>query len=101
MIQADATRVAPRTLKSTVPLLDLRAQYAQIEDEVVQVLRELAGGVGLDAKVNATGAQCVGDSGEHQVRPRLVVHRVEGGDEVEPARLAEPGDSASSSVSPS
>jgi dTDP-4-amino-4,6-dideoxygalactose transaminase len=44
MIQADAIRVAPKTSqpKLTIPVLDLRAQYAQIEDEVVQALREVA-----------------------------------------------------------
>jgi hypothetical protein len=55
---------------------------------VVQVLREHAGGGGLAAEVDTAQAECRGDPGEHQVGPRLVAHRVESGDEVEPIVLA-------------
>jgi two-component system, OmpR family, sensor histidine kinase BaeS len=58
---------------------------------VVQVLGQLAGGGRVDAEVDTARAQCRRDPGEHQVRSGLVVHRVEGGDEVEPAGLAEAG----------
>jgi hypothetical protein len=56
-------------------------------ERVVQVLRQLARGRGVDAEVDAAGPQGGGDPGEHEVRPRLVMHRVEGGDEVEPGVL--------------
>src|ERR1700730_10873159 len=58
---------------------------------MVYVLRELAGGGGIDAEVDPVRAQGLGDLGEHQVWPGLVMHRVERGDEVEPVDLAEMG----------
>jgi hypothetical protein len=45
--------------------------------------------VRVDAQVDTARAQCLGDPGEHQVGPSLVVHRVERRDEVEPADLGE------------
>src|SRR6185437_16338298 len=45
----------------------------------------------VDAEVDAAGPQGGRDPGEHEVRPRLVVHRVKGGDEVEPGVLVEAG----------
>src|SRR6185437_1069033 len=60
-------------------------------ERVVHVVRQLAGGRRVDAEIDTAGPQGGGDPGEHQVRPRLVVHRVEGGDEVEPGVLVKAG----------
>ena len=59
---------------------------------VFDVLTDMAGGLNVDAEPISVGLQHTVDSLHHLSRFRLVVDRVEGGDEVELERVVERGD---------